>query len=338
MATTIVKLKTWQFAWNLSNAISTVEGTDCSDLFVRVKNALKGFGSSPWAVVGSSNSVVAALDGVDRIAAIANVVKNPAAHSWIVLKQAGVSGTNTSLCFDFNSSQANLISIVVSPGAGFTGGSTTARPTATDEHVIMNQDYWLANGGSRQYRAHVLQSTDGQCTRIFVETNNLNIFFLMVDRAKNPVPAWTNPCVYMLRANGLGNGIAGPNNLNLGFVTSVTPQFYGIAPDGTTRMSLNGTVEGYGSGTGATPVPAIFNYGNELEAAAGRANVYHYVSVGLMHTATAGMRGRHGELFDMWFTSTLLSDGDGAPAAGTKDFCVLGEMIVPNNGTSVLIS
>lgn len=336
MATTLSKTKTWQCQWNLSNTISTVEATDCSDLFLRIKNALKSFGSNPWVVVGSSKGSAAGMDGVDRLVVIADIVKAAAGvnHSWIVLKQTGIS-SNFSVCFDFNNAGGNVMSVIVSPGAGFTGGSQTNRPTATDERVELNQDFWLSAAGSLQYRAHVLQSTDGQCTRIFVHASGHCILFFMMDKAKNPVPSWTNPAVYGLRKNGIGN-FGDLTLLNVDSICTLSAQLRAIAPSGT-LMPLICTTEGLGGGGAASPTPLLFQFANELEATAGR-TVYHYCSVGLMHTTTVGMRGRHGEIYDLWFASRLLNDADTVPNDGSKQYVVFGDMIVPNDGTSVLVS
>ena len=140
--------------------------------FIRtVKDALIAFASTPWTMRYSCNSVTAgaAGDGVDRITTNANLVWASAgsAHSWIVLRQTGIA-TNFELLLSCENAHASgtTLMIVVSPAAGFTGGTTTARPTATDEVVLNAAAVAWAASAVTALRWHLQQSTDGQCTRI----------------------------------------------------------------------------------------------------------------------------------------------------------------------------
>ena len=58
--------KTWQHDVNISLATTGAKRGDHQVLMRRFKNALIGFGSAPWAVRGSSDSGVAAMDAADR--------------------------------------------------------------------------------------------------------------------------------------------------------------------------------------------------------------------------------------------------------------------------------
>lgn len=137
--------------------------SDASDLIMRqrlmstIMDALVGGGSwvdaagaassitDPWEIDYQCDSVTAGTpgDAVDRLTDTTDFVWNTtaAAHSWAVFVQRNFFGVSDPLymLIDLtysNSSQRNgAIGIYLSQ-AGFTGGSTTARPTATDEHEV----------------------------------------------------------------------------------------------------------------------------------------------------------------------------------------------------------
>lgn len=107
--------------------------------------------ASPWEMDYSCDGTTAGTpgDAVDRVTDATDFVWNTvgSAHSWYVIVHQNFFGVSDPLYMlvDFTysaSSQRNgAIGIYLSQ-AGFTGGSTTARPTATDEHEV------LAAGGT----------------------------------------------------------------------------------------------------------------------------------------------------------------------------------------------
>jgi hypothetical protein len=104
-------------------------------------------GSGRWTVVGSSDGVTAALDAVDRwrgtpytgnfadVGTAAKLVRAASGtpHSWVVLKSPDALGPYY-LILDYSTSADNRIAVIYSKATP-TGGSITARPTATDEWV-----------------------------------------------------------------------------------------------------------------------------------------------------------------------------------------------------------
>lgn len=114
-------------------------------LQLSIKNALLGLSgiTNTPTCKGSSSSVAAGMDAVDRWAAATNIVTANAgsAHSWFVFEFPGIndgSGHKLQMLWNMSGGQSNgyLCDIWCSAKAGFTGGSTTARPTATDEQQI----------------------------------------------------------------------------------------------------------------------------------------------------------------------------------------------------------
>lgn len=148
------------------------------DITLAVVNLWLGIPIRPWIPMGSSDSVTAGMDRVNRWATAADLVwtedSDPDSvepRSWIVLQNA--AGLNLLLhCADTDGSLGFWLS-----RAGFTGGSITARPTAVDEVFFGNTDpvtnpwvLWandLDSGVDVVNRAHVFHSTDGRSTYMF---------------------------------------------------------------------------------------------------------------------------------------------------------------------------
>jgi hypothetical protein len=196
------KSKVWQFNVNSAQYGATLADTMKAVMF-KIKSSLIGFSTLPWSVVGSSNSSTSGMDGTDRWSTAANLVWNTggSAHSWIVLKQAGLN-TNFSICIDLSNASTYLATVVVSPVNGFgtanggTNGSTTARPTATDEIVSLNNANWAFGATNSLCQVHCMQSTDGKCTRVILCTGGYHTALWMFDAVNNAVPGWTGTNAY----------------------------------------------------------------------------------------------------------------------------------------------
>ncbi len=86
-------------------------------------------------------------------------------------------------------------------------------------------------------------------------------------------------------------------------------------------------------------------YGAGTEWIASRNGVPNEISgeytlgrVGLQHDLTAGQRGAHGSIPDMYFTAQGSVIGDTFPSDASKQFQQIGQMVVPSDGTTWLIS
>lgn len=318
--------KTWQFDVNAAAA----SGVDAH--WLRVKQSMTGFGTLPWTVVGSSNSVAAStgfpMDGVDRWTTVGDVViaNSPSVHSWIVLKQTGISAAGQGFQVLIEPRTSSQITVVVSPSAGFGSlatGSTTTRPTATDEYVIASSALSLGQlGAGLVSRVHCIQSTDGQATRVFAFHGGLCLMVLAFDKPKNPVSGWNNLPWFALCAN------TGALTEMATYATFNTANTSAFAKQGATAFNPYLTVEGFN----ALTMGAGVTFSNDLDAAS-----YPICPIGLVST-TVGARGRHGEVFDMWFGSTIIPSGDNYPGDASKQFVQIGHLIIPWNGTNILRS
>jgi len=312
-----VLTKTWQISPN--NTITSAGSVLLTDSRVwwTIKEQLIGFGTLPWTVRGSSNGTTAGMDAVDRWVTETDIVKNFAgsAHSWIVLRQTGIA-TNFEICIDANHSAGWLGTFVVSPSAGFTGGSTTARPTATDEMILLNTTTWGSQFDG-QHQIHAWQSTDGASTIVQVWRSGTNqSLFLLLCKPNDPVTGWSNPSFSAVVANN-GNAIAAPYSTF--WTSSGAGPVRGRAPSGIIFINFGGE--------------AITNAGNpaaiSLNAASTFSGEWPFFPIG-GSTFTSPNNSRLGVVPDLWWKANAINDGDTFPNnPSVRQFVAAGGFIFP---------
>lgn len=319
--------KSWQFDVNAVRPAPDTNLANYQNILFGIKTSLKAF-SSGWTVVGSSNSVAAALDGVDRWTLPTNLVWHNAgvAHSWIVLKQTGLAA-NFQLLIDCDSNGAGAgaasnLRLVVSYSAGFTGGSTTTRPTATDEHQIQVGAWCTGSGIPFHSAVHVMQSTDGQSTRVVVCRSNFVSTFWAFERVSSPSAGWAVPVVSLIRG--------APNT------TSDAPT-YAVFNDAANGFFRHGSTNYTGYVTSEGSITSMLGeqlnlYPNDIDG------FWPFFPMGFASTTT-GARGRHGAFTDMyWGVQDVLVTGTTFPASGTKQWVQFAHFVLPWNGTTPVVS
>lgn len=261
----------------------------------------------------SCDSVTAGTkgDGVNRIAAIANIVWAAAAspHSWIVLKLYGTAEILFS--FEAASVNGNNITIYISASLGFTGGTTTARPTAVDERVVINNTTWTGLSSDANIKCHMLKSTDGESWRIFMGNGGQESTIFIFGKAVpfNAV-AWPNSFVMLGIGSTLGTNFLTNNNIN------ATANFNGYGVSGM-AMYLAGMA--YASTQGNVNVTSANDLSGE----------WPFMPQQLV-SATTSNRGFHGYLSDVWYGSTTMANGSTSPTTGTQhQFVQFGHLIFP---------
>lgn len=329
--------KTWEFEINnlveFDGSVGGNANNDRRRLLFNIKEAMVNNGTttftSPWTVVSSSDSSTASAadNWTDYTDLVWRDDDGSAVFSWIVLRQTGISTTFELLITceeDFTSADGSRIGAWVAQ-AGFTGGTTTARPTATDERQIRDS---TSNGrwGSgadgtpnTNYRWHLMMSSDGECTRIIIHMNKIVTGIWMFDVPDNAVTGWSNPYVAV---------IYGENNQN----TNVTSYV---------RFLDNATMLGRYSGTDTTMFlssegiadSAIgeFLKNNQLD------NTWIATEMGIA-SQTSTFTGRMGTMYDLWWGSNFSSSeatGRLYPETGTKLYVQVKDIIFPWDGSSV---
>lgn len=330
-APTIVK--TWQF--DVNQVFPWVDSDSANrTLLLAIKNSLIGFPLSPWVVAGSSNSVAAGMDGVDRWATTANLVYGGGNHSWIVLQQDGIN-PGFQVCIDFRAAQTGTVA--VSPANGFTGGAINARPTATDEYtctLASSADAWWGMNffnSAVNTNLHVMMSTDGECTRIFntgpsgdnAATNYGNppytSLFACFEKLRNPVAGFTIPHVSGWLGQGNASDVLVYTTLG---ATGVGSETFRSRHNGTTmRMSMSWDYS--------------WNWmQNNLRGVNTFSGEYPMVPIGAYCPNTATRRGRHGEFFDMWAGNIYPTASFQSPDADNPAFVKVGQLYLPWDGVS----
>ena len=325
--------KTWQFDVNFTDAVSDTNGPYGTTMF-QWKSALTGFASNPWVVTRSSDGVANAGVGDFWLSvADANVHSAGATnHSWCVLRQPAIGGgSGLEMCVDLrnNGGGANTImELYISAAAGFTGGSLTARPTATDE-------VHTANGAGRHNwtdglnltvspgQLHVAMSSDGEVTRWWIYVSGYCPCFYTIEKPKDAVSGWTNPfmcvaCVDWYASTNFRPVYGYLNDINTNTAAHIN----------SAKVQLYLTSEGFiSSMCGQTQT-----YANDLDG-----NAWPFFPIGLFCTV-GGARGRHGVLTDIWWGSTTRADGDHYPDDTTRQFVQVGDLILPwlGDGTVML--
>ena len=307
-----VTSKTWSF--NVNNYASD-RG---SILALTVKNAVLGFAAQPWTCWGSCDSVgFGNGDGVERWIDSGDIVFSAGAHSWFVFNVPGFN-PKTQLLMECGS-VVTYANFRFSYSAGFgaanggTDGDATTRPTATDEINIARDQYWSGPGSSGDWIVHAMQATDGSAHRVFMIHDSKIRSMWMIEVPKNPISGWTDPLIATTSGDQIGNDV--------------------LSAEGGGNVSRHLIYIMYGGGSRS----CVFTYDNTRDGPVhllGPDQVTHESFVGGagVYCTASGYEGRKCELYDMWWGGALT--GDSYPGG---NFGQLGEMVVPWNGTKVLV-
>lgn len=299
-------IHTWRFDTNnsVSGAGSVYEHN--ARVLLEVKNALKGTG---WSVEASSNTISAGSG--DRWAVYTDLVWGPGTHSWLVSTKG-----NLHICIDLlssgtgnNGQNCTIIGSLI----GFSGGSTSSRPVATDEFTLLaSEQPWGGNPSATTQVVHVLstdvEGTDSR-TRVFTCVGGEVRGFWWFDKAKIPIAQYAGNELYAIKAGVIPTfaNMCDTTNCNTYYDTAHAVAAY-----------LNLTNPSYDS-TDIGRQSSI-----ELNAAFPLADIWAF-------STTFGCAGCYGRLDDMWFGSNSAVTGDTANSATLVYF---GHVVVPWDGTT----
>lgn len=283
-----------------------------------------------WTVVASSNGSAAGHDGVDRWAADSDINWALAAnaHSWIVLRQTGISSTFEMLIScGLAGASANTLTVSVShTGYGVAGGgangTTTADPTALNSNTLISNGNWGAyavSGFSQASRIHVLRSADGAATRLLWTSSGVIQMMALIEKAQVSLAGWTQPYLAFLVGGGPYTSAPAANA-----VTASTLSGSGV----TAIKSFDASAFG---GTLTCESPRN-SFGADFQAVANTRNsALPLLGIGYWSLAASNI-GRYGSLVDMWFGLTSQLNGSGYPASAPLDqFAQVGALVWPWN-------
>lgn len=288
-------------------------------LLWKIKSTLVGWG---WTVRGSCNTAgVYGMDGVDRwiTSADLNWSSWSSPSGWIVLTKANAAGAgkNLDLMIWLDSPFGHTAGQVWVSYSAFTGGTTSARPTAAGEKQVLGTGSYApwtnisisATITDFNCWFHAIQSTDNEVQRIFATYNGTILFNLSLEKAQNPVSAWTHPFV-----------CAWTTEITYAAYNDVAA-FWAYDANATAGwMSLYAATAGAKSlAHGETGMATM---SNSIDGA------HFFGDIGLV-SETTGKKGRHGQLYDWWFLPTAVLTGDSYPSTGAPQFIAAGQCAFP---------
>jgi hypothetical protein len=232
--------------------------------------------------------------------------------------------SNFQICIDLKSASKDQGDVIVSPSQGFTGGTTTARPTATDEVEVSASASLYAPPGAVDLVVHAMQSTDGQCTRVAICSNGFVTGFWIFDKLKNPHTAITEQFVA---------AAAGSNNVT-GDVTT-----YSILNGNNSNAGYLATAFGSLRATGGFFSCEGFNhmgYGDAFPDRDDLDGTLPLAPVAVVNT-TRGQRGRYGEVYDLWLGSSRVQSCDTYDETGNRRLSTLRDLVLPSNGQILMV-
>jgi hypothetical protein len=267
-----------------------------------IKQALL-LGTFPWTVVASSDSVNAGASDywIDQDDLVWGTTDGTA-RSWIVLKNTAISDETNGFqllidCFPWasNAAYTYTASMWIS-NQGFTGGSNTARPTATDEVQILNVAAWTSSsttelGTPYTRNAFIAKSTDGECTRIYLNRASASCGFWMFDRIKNPA-ADIDPFICCV----IGNAVSPTAAQLLGASTFYTRSVPSTPATATTAKCTTVIVD-----TSAIQRIAGYRYGLMITGE------WYAFPFGI-DKVTIDTPQRVGDLYDLWLISSSMQE------------------------------
>lgn len=308
--------KTWSFYVNQS-FFGADANNDAQLFWYGVKEELAN-NMVGCSIAGSSDSITAGMDGADRIGSATEIVGTTGAHSWIVIKFANIGGL--SWLIDFSTANEYQAAMYVSL-AGFTGGTTSTRPTATDEQLVQANTAQTVTSAHQVKRLHLMHSTDGQQVRI-VNTEGGNIYgWFHAGVAADAITGWSTNVWVSTR----WQGSSATNAMHSASLWSSSS--YGYAWHG----SVAGAIYLSAEGANGASLMAGHTYPNDISGE------WPIIPIGIW-SPTATMRGRHGRIPDLWFGSASANDGDTMPGDGSRAFAQFNDLIFPWNGSTPLLS
>jgi hypothetical protein len=316
--------KAWQIVPNMPQRSTPAA------ILVDRKNALCGavfsgysIATNGWHVVRSSNGVtVANSDLWITTADLVSGASVSATRSWIILENA----MGRQILIDYYGSDSRQCQISLSPSGVFTGGTITAKPTATDELDTYSFIAPICTTGNNNQ--HIWVSADGKQTMMGTAAAASSFSLWMVGEADDAPEAWANPCVlYTAGCGDTGAPTSCVGRQMIGF--SAGHPFSGEALPG-----VNGTIRMISESVTGSATP--------LMVSSSPVNIRNQVSGKWDWYELGGFQGEH---VDLWGPLGYWPDiygslpprvgppafrtGDHFPGGGTRQWVKFDDLILP---------
>ena len=300
------------------------------NLLIAVKDAMKTYGG--WTFVSASyytgaTQVVVSSPSADPWTAETTIVIAAAGtnHSWIVLQNNSIS-SGFQICFDMaiTDTYSRKMYAYMSFSAGFTSGTITNRPTATDELKLnILSDCWSGETGNIDTKsANVFTSSDHQCTRVYFNdgsTTNQVAGIWLFDVPQNCSSWVDNKAICMM---------------NFG---SCVHANHDTAAEAYPTMYLHGNQLVVSLGTLYLGTTRFSSYAGVAGATGDYNSNWPCTPMWLISQSTA-VPGIIGILYDLWWAhATTVANGDYFPGDGSRNQVVIGNMIQGSDGSAFVL-
>jgi hypothetical protein len=337
---TATNTKTWVIDSN--NEINT---GDASDDNATALLALKDFLVAAGGVVRRSSDASSVSDS-DLWTDISKIVWTiTGARSWIVIRlDTAVFGPSLDLLIECKwGSTVYVGSLVVSitpEGYDISTGTTSAVPSTITGTAAALEPY-----GSGTYNSVFLPKTtvkkiwnsaksdDGECMRFWVMSASVCCTYIEFSKYKNPGSTLAEDDQWYACWYGNNEASAANAATYVKMYTNSEAYFCGYIK-GTSAYTLNTSGECTNANT--SPAPNIYvAVPNPQDD-----DAYPLLPIGLWSESnTSYAYGRHGEMFDIWWAPSNLTNGSTFPADGSKTYIELGNcIVVPWDGSSPVIA
>jgi len=317
--------RTWNTSKTNINIPNTTANQNGINTWIAIWNALFSFATNPAVCKGSSSGTTAGMDGVNRLTTTIVGAVPGTAHSWMVAEFPQINngaGGKLQICVDYQSTNIYVHTMWISAAAGFTGGSTTNRPTAADEQQNLNGNVGVNQSGS-QTKLHIMQSTDGKCFIIVLCTTNVASGFMLITAPTPTVDATPTPGGWNYPWFVLSEGSFNPSNqLTAANLTSSSGTHHS-ARHGSTAFQPAFAWEGAAAFTSSTGPANVAN---------GITGQPLMMGFGLWAPAGQPVLGRFAYIPDLY----IVGDNMFAAAGGTigvddnhRQWAVFGNLVVP---------
>lgn len=316
-----VLTKNWQLDVNNVAGTNSTSLADHRATLFAIKSSLISFIDNPWTVHSSSNAITA--DASDNWTAASDLVWDTGNHSWIVLIKPT---TGSQALFNLNETDSRNMEIYWSLGGLFTGGTISARPTATDEITIQTGGFWSGGLQAANTWVHVWHEDTGARTRVLV-SNDISdplLFWILDEIANTFSDNWSDPEIFCIF-----EGPQAVSNEVMGDVPVVSTAAKAV--DNSTELDVSLTGFGYETvspgfgGTNWITEQEAGQVANELGN-----NIGFPICPILATVSTIGGRGVHGIVSDVFFGADALSVGTTYPNnTFAKQFAQAGRVVLP---------